>query len=694
MSLVSEYPAWIWVIPPFISFLITWWFYRKKGFPEGSAGWAKILMWGGRFFGLTILILLLTEPLIRTSATVYEKPIVAVLADNSRSIMLSANAQKDSLALSNILKQLPSDLADKADVRIFSLGEGLSAWTDSSRFNGKVSDIAYSLDQVSSAFGGLNLAAVLLLSDGLYNRGEDPVNAVRRVKAPVFTVPLGDTIVRNDVILSDVRHNRTAYTGNDFPLQIGIDVNGFAGRKIKLTVTEDNKILASAELTAKTSKQYLSLALSIRAQKKGIHAYKVMAEILEGEFSVENNAKTVYVEVIDSKQKILFLAKGPHPDIAVMRKMLESSEIYETSFTTADEFRGGFDAYSLVVLHRLPESSSRTKPWFNALAASATPRLIFCPENLSTPEFNQIQRVLVYSASRGAPNEVSPLLNKDFSFFNIESSWQEMSAEWSPLNVPYGSWNLTNGSEALFKQKIGSVSTSEPLFALGEPDGIRTGVIAGEGIWKWQMSEFAAHRNHDVFRSLLSKIFQFLTVKKDSRPFYVSSKQLYQQGEDLLFNATLLNPSGEKVSNAEINMNITSEEGKNYPFLFSPSSLGYSLDAGSLPAGKYNWNATVKLGATVYSDKGSFSVSDLNLESTKLTADHALLQTLSASTGGKYIKAESGEISQTLIKSGRLQSVAREQRSVRDLIDEKWLFFIMLFCFSAEWFLRRFSGGY
>jgi hypothetical protein len=174
----------------------------------------------------------------------------------------------------------------------------------------------------------------------------------------------------------------------------------------------------------------------------------------------------------------------------------------------------------------------------------------------------------------------------------------------------------------------------------------------------------------------------------------VSGKPVYQQGEDILFDATLLNETAERISDAEIKMTITSEKGKSFPYYFSPSSMGYRLNAGQLPQGKYTWIATVKKGDLVLTDRGSFSVSDLNLESLNLTADHKLLDAMAALSGGKTLKADLKSISNEILSSPSLVSIAREEKTVKDLIDLKWLFFAMLAAFSLEWFLRRYTGGY
>jgi hypothetical protein len=694
MTLISDYPIWVWALSPLIAALVTWWFYRKKGFPEMAGKWARVGMWAGRFLGLLILLLLITGPLIKTTHTVYEKPLIAIVADMSESMVMHASGKQTEAKVKELLNGLPAELREKAEVKVLAMNDGISEYTDSTGFQAKVSDFGQAFDQIGNGFGGMNLSAVLFLSDGIYNRGEDPLNAVRRLNAPVYTVAFGDSSRRNDLILSRVKHNRTAYTGNDFPIEMTVEANGFKGKACKIKVSEADKEIAVFNFNPNTQRQFLNFPLMIKAGKKGMHEYKISIENMPGEISLMNNTRTIFIEVLDNKQKVLFLARGPHPDVAAIRQMLETAEVYETTFSTADDFRGSFEPYSLVVLHQLPDASSRNKPWFNALAASSVPRWIIAGEPISAPELNQLQQVVLFSASRAKANEVAPLLNKDFRFFNQEPLWNDLVNEWSPLTVPFGSWKLANGAEALFFQRIGSVSTRDPLLAFAEPNGVRMAVLAGEGIWKWRLNEYAASAKNEAFRSLISKTIQFLAAKKDNRPFVVSGKPVYQQGEDILFDATLLNETAERISDAEIKMTITSEKGKSFPYYFSPSSMGYRLNAGQLPQGKYTWIATVKKGDLVLTDRGSFSVSDLNLESLNLTADHKLLDAMAALSGGKTLKADLKSISNEILSSPSLVSIAREEKTVKDLIDLKWLFFAMLAAFSLEWFLRRYTGGY
>jgi len=45
-------------------------------------------------------------------------------------------------------------------------------------------------------------------------------------------------------------------------------------------------------------------------------------------------------------------------------------------------------------------------------------------------------------------------------------------------------------------------------------------------------------------------------------------------------------------------------------------------------------------------------------------------------------------------KSETIKPVLYEQRSTRPLIDLKWIFFLLLFLLSLEWFIRKWQGAY
>jgi len=73
---------------------------------------------------------------------------------------------------------------------------------------------------------------------------------------------------------------------------------------------------------------------------------------------------------------------------------------------------------------------------------------------------------------------------------------------------------------------------------IGEEDGVKKGVLAAEGIWKWRLFDFLQNKNHDIFEEVLGKTIQYLTLKEDKRRFRISlDKNIFNENEPIILDA-------------------------------------------------------------------------------------------------------------------------------------------------------------
>ena len=77
---------------------------------------------------------------------------------------------------------------------------------------------------------------------------------------------------------------------------------------------------------------------------------------LENEVSFENNRADFYIDIIDSRQKILILANAPHPDIAVLKQSISLNKNFDLKIEYANQRVSNLNDYNLVILHQLPSS--------------------------------------------------------------------------------------------------------------------------------------------------------------------------------------------------------------------------------------------------------------------------------------------------------------------------------------------------
>ena len=167
-----------------------------------------------RFVAVTVIALLLLAPVAKRTVHERQKPLIVLVDDCSESVQMSADSAFSLAALGD-------ELEDHCRV-LYSADTTNTGQTDIS-----------AMLEVSP-----DAAAIVLASDGIYNRGQNPTTIAERLGIPVYTVALGDTTPRRDAALSNIRHNRIAYLGNAFPVEITIGAHRLKGRTAQLTVTD------------------------------------------------------------------------------------------------------------------------------------------------------------------------------------------------------------------------------------------------------------------------------------------------------------------------------------------------------------------------------------------------------------------------------------------------------------------------
>ena len=196
---------------------------------------------------------------------------------------------------------------------------------------------------------------------------------------------------------------------------------------------------------------------------------------------------------------------------------------------------------------------------------------------------------------------------------------------------------------------------------------------------------------------MLSKTFQYLTLKEDKRKFRVSlDKNIFNENELIFFDAELYNESYELINEPDVLLTIRNEKGDDFKFTFNKTNnRSYTLNAGYFPVGNYTFHAEVMSSGQELAYDGQFSVQPIQLEIYETTADHRLLHLLSEKYGGEMVyPAEMASIVSKIKEKGSVLPIIYETTKTRSVINLKWIFFILMGLLSLEWFIRRYFGSY
>jgi hypothetical protein len=699
-----------------ISFSYPWWFvvfcvllglvyaavlyYKDTTFDSQSTGsrYYKQAMAAFRFLLVTALAVLLLSPFIRYRNTKTYKPIVAILQDNSESIRNSFHAG-DSAAYIKKLQTLTDKLSAKYEVVSYGFGADLNKSQDFS-LNAKVTNISGAIEQVNDLYYNQNLGAVIVASDGIYNQGVNPVYSAAKSAYHIYTVALGDTTIPKDLKFGNVYFNKITYLNDQFVVRADVEATHLQGKTAVLTITEVDgaagKTVATKNVIIGGNSFLQSHDFIIPATKAGIAHYRLSLTNLDGEVTYKNNTKDIFVEVLDGRQKILLVANSPHPDVAAIKQAIESNKNYQLDVSYAGDFAGKVNDYNLVILHQLPTSGSTMLSLIANAKEQKKSILYIVGSQTSTAEFEKAQTALDIAGNANRLNDVTAKVNKDFNLFTLSDATQQAITKLPPLQNFFGEYKVTGAVQTLLAQKINNVETDYPLWLFADQLDSKIGIIAGEGIWRWRLYDYLQNKNHEAFNELINKTIQYLAVKGDKRPFRVNlPKNIFQDNESVTFDAQLYNANYELINTPDIDLKVKSEDGKEYPFKFNKTDNYYTLNAGFLPVGSYSYTASTKLGPNTYKAEGKFSIAPLQLEELRTVADHQVLYQLAAQHSGKmYHTSDMEQIADEILAKDQLKPVLYDSFLTESAINLKWIFFLLLLLLSAEWFLRKYLGGY
>ncbi len=692
-NILFDYPAWLILLCLLCGLLYSGMlYYRNK--KAGFSPWLRRLLAFFRFAVVSLLALLLLAPLLERQSQYVEAPLILFFQDNSSSILLSGDT---SFYYDSYLPELQSfmeNMSDDHDARLYAFGEEVVPG-DSIDFTHRMTNISEVFREVEARYSNRNIGSVIMASDGLYNRGINPLYMAARADYPVFTMALGDTVPRRDLILRRVHHNQISYLGNMFPVEIEVEALEAAGLSSRLTITRDGEELFSQTVQFTSRQHNETVSLLLEADEAGMQQYVASIQAVEDEVSLANNSKDFFVDVIDGRQQVLILSNSPHPDVGAIREALERNDHYEVDVSVYQEFGGQVEGYDLLIMHQLPSPQNPAAGIVEQALEANTSVLYVLGSQTDLSAFSRLGHGMEVQARTSDLNETLPLYNQSFALFSIPEPTRSLLDQLPPLYSPFGNYSLPAGAHVLLYQKIGAVPTEQPLVAFSEIGERRSGLITGEGLWRWRLHSFLRQSDHKAFDELLSRIVSYLALQEDRSLFRVTTENLVYENEVLHFTAELYNPAYELINQPEVHLVITGEDGVEYPYVMGRTSNAYRLDAGTFDPGTYSWEARVQSGSESHTSEGVIHVLSLDLEGLRTIADHRLLYQLAENSGAAmYYPGQWDELQEEIRMREDIRPRMYVQKEFMEIINLKPLFFAALLLLSLEWFIRKRSGGY
>ena len=666
---------------------------------SAKAPWSKRLNYALaalRFAVVSFLCYLLLAPALKTTTRRTEQPTLVLAVDNSQSVELFTPKAVLSQATAG-LARLAETLRAKGfeiETRTLTPTPGRAARLDSLRFGAPTTDLDQLLTSTGETYEGRNLAGVVLLSDGLVNQGRSPVSSEFRF--PIYSVAVGDTIPKRDLRLTNLTYNRVAFSGNKFPVEAEIAFEGYAGGAATVELREGNKVLDSRRLTLPTGRRRLRVPFQLTAPAPGKRRYEVRVVPQPGESTALNNARTAFVEIVKGKLRVLLAGAAPHPDMKALRAAILANDNFDLTLALPGVAPLRADAsFDVAILHQLPAQGGLGNEILAQVKARRTPAFYIIGAQSDLGAYKPLGAGLTVQPRGAQTDDVTPLPNPGFARFATDEEAARRFAAYPPAPVPFGDLRLAPNAEAALWQQVGRVATQKPLLVFGGPADRRQATLLTDGSWQWRLSEAVEHEDRpEAYDRLVIRTLQLLTQNANKKRLDVYPTQdAFGTQDDVALGAETYNAVFERLYNQKIDLTLTDDKQQTRRFTFANPEDGSPLRVGPLPAGTYRYQARATLGGQAQQDAGELLVQSQPLEALESRADHNLLAQLSRRSGSRlYFPAQIDKLAEDIIKANYKPVISSEEE-LKDLIDQKWIFFVILAFLTTEWAVRKYSGS-
>ncbi len=663
-----------------------------------------------RTFALILLLFIIFEPVVTLVKKVILRPVNLVFVDDSHSIQI-----KDGTQRSENVKRFVDGLNN----------HNLSAGSELFTFGSRIKPFLYdSLSQLSFSEGNTNfsdifsfirnkkenIASVSIVSDGVITEGANPLFNAEKLNIPVFTIGVGDTTKRNDVLIKNVLHNEFIYAETPTTISTTILNRGFSNKPAVISLYEEGNLLEQRTVALSadgTQNETFTYTPKTGGEKK----LKLALNNLDGEFTYENNKRVFYINVLSNKVKIFILAGSPAPDLAFIKNSLEEDKnlsVKSLTQTAPGKYieklnpAAELDSAQVLILLGFPSKGTAgdlLNQVKNAIASKGKPFLLVLEDNTDLNRLKTLQPELPFTIQNidNGFSEVQPVVQiSENENPLIHNDSDNPSLAWNnlpPVFITNSDISARPESEVVVKARLNNTALNTPMIVTRKIGTKRSIAVLAGGIWRWKLQ--TATKNLTLFDSFIQNSIKWLRSTGEQKQVTVKTgKKLYALGEPVEFSAEVYDASYNPVSDAEVTVSITHNGKKDEVIL---NSLGNGLYEGTYTTtqtGDFTFTGKASLNDKVLgTDGGSFNIGEVDIEQLNPVTNYEFLSSLAENTGGKYFYYPDMNKVYSLLENIR-RNASKEKTEVNEirLWSNEWLLIIVIVLLGTEWFIRKQSG--
>ncbi|WP_254712953.1 VWA domain-containing protein [Polaribacter sp. NJDZ03] len=628
---------------------------------------------------LFLLLSLLINPIIKKTELENTKPVLSVLVDASKSISFFKETKNIATFLSEIKKD--KSINEKFDINSFSFGSDIKP-LDSLSFKENETNVSKAITAANDLYED-KIAPIILLSDGNQTIGNDYefINS----KQKIYPIVFGDTIQYQDLKISQLNVNKYSYIKNKFPVEVFLNYEGKENVTSQFSIYKDGKTVFTKKIQFSATNNVQTISTNITSSKEGLQYYTASINKIEGEKNTKNNSKSFSVEVIDEQTKVLILTSVLHPDLGVLKKSIESNKQRSVDVFLIDEFKLNINDYQLVIFN---QPNNKFNKVLNEVKSNNSNCFLISGVNTDWNFINKQQLGFKKNALNQTENYGASFSDSFLTFSQKDIGFNQFP----PLKDQFGEVDISKEHQILLYQNINGLETKQPLLITLEDNNQKSSVLFGEGLWKWRAASFLNSNSFQDFDAFIGNLVQYLASNKKRNRLEVNAESLYPANSVIKISAFYTDKNYLFDARATLEITVTNMATKEV--VRNPFSLinnAYQTEIENLIAGDYNYKVSVN-GQNIHA-YGKFKITDYQIEEQFTNANAKKLQKLANNTAGKlYFKDEVNKLKKALLADKSYYTTQKSIIKEENLIDWKWVLFIVISLLSIEWFIRKYYG--
>jgi hypothetical protein len=555
----------------------------------------------------------------------------------------------------------------------------------------------------------IDASSVTLVTDGVFNTGDNPYYDAVKSNMPVFFIGVGDTTQNKDVSLKKVIFNEFNYAETPTTIAATIQNTGFAGEEATVSFFENDSFISSQRIKLSNA-GIRNVNFNYTPASSGEKKLTVIISDMDGEFTNSNNKKVFYINVLSNKIKVLLLAGSPSADLSFIKNALKKDKNLTVNSITrisTNRFLEDFnnklpDSADVFFLIGFPSKDTPEELWLRVqdlIKIKKVPYFLMVSSNTSLSRIANLQSELSFTMGQllNGYKQVQPEVTPgNFNHPILQHSTASASESWNQL-PPVLQMNTIflpkPESKVLTNIKINNKPVTSPLLLIRNFSGRKSVTLLAQDIWRWKLQ--TALKKSDLFDSFIINSLRWLNTADETQRIKIkTSKRNYSLGERIEFTAQVLDESLNPVPDAEIKVRIKAEENSYETEL---QSLGAGIYDGTISineTGDFIFEAEILRDEILLgTDKGSFNIGEIDIEMLEPLMNYNLLRLIADETGGEmYFPEDYRSLLEKLNDITRSSHKEKIITSELRLWSDEWLLIISIALLSLEWFIRKRTG--